>query len=65
MWAFLPEEHACPSLAALHRTSSRKMSLKECVFGCDGMINLFGFPKNPALRGQWMQSVFPGQQQVS
>ncbi len=38
------------------------MSLKKCVFGCDGKITLFSFPKNPALRKQWMQFVFPGQQ---
>ncbi len=39
------------------------MSLKKCVFGCKGKITLFSFPKNPALREQWMQFVFWGQQQ--
>ncbi len=43
-------------------TCSGRMSLKKCVFGCEGNIILFSFPKNPALRGQWMQFVFPGQQ---
>ncbi len=38
------------------------MSLNKCVFGCEGKITLFSFPKNPALREQWMQFVFPGQQ---
>ncbi len=38
------------------------MSLKKCVFGCEGKITLFSFPKNPPLREQWMQFVFPGQQ---
>ncbi len=48
--------------AALHRTRSGRMSLKKCVFGCEGKITLFSFPKNPAWRKQWMQFVFPGQQ---
>ncbi len=47
--------------AELHGTRSGTMSLK-CVFGCEGKITLFSFPKNPALREQWMQFVFPGQQ---
>ncbi len=51
------------SSAALHRTCSRKMSLKQCVFGCEGKITLFSFPKNPTLRQQWMQFNFVGQQQ--
>ncbi|XP_048051053.1 zinc finger protein 883-like isoform X1 [Megalobrama amblycephala] len=38
------------------------MSPKRCVFGCKGKITLFSFPKDPALREQWMQFVFPGQQ---
>ncbi len=38
------------------------MSLKKCVFGCEGKITLFSSPKNPALREQWMQFVFSGQQ---
>ncbi len=38
------------------------MSLKKCVFGCKGNITLFSFPKNPALRKQWMHFVFSGQQ---
>ncbi len=44
--------------AALHRTRSGRMSLKKCVFGCKGKITLFSFPKNPALRKQWIQFVF-------
>ncbi len=48
--------------AALHGTRSGRMSLKKCVFGCEGKITLFSFPKNPALREQWMQFAFPGQQ---
>ncbi len=38
-------------------------SLKKCVFGCEGKITLFSFPKNPALHEQWMRFVFSGQQQ--
>ncbi len=73
VWALLPEEcvhtstrarvRLSTSSAALHRTCSRRMSLKECVFGCEGKITLYSFPKNPALCEQWMQFVFPEQQQ--
>ncbi len=45
----------------LHGTRSERMSLK-CVFGCEGKITMFSFPKNPALSKQWMQFFFPGQQ---
>ncbi len=45
----------------LHGNRSGRMSLK-CVFGCEGKITLFSFPKNPAFSKQWMQLVFPGQQ---
>ncbi|XP_058650006.1 uncharacterized protein LOC131551236 [Onychostoma macrolepis] len=38
------------------------MSLKKCVFGCEGKITLFSLSKNPALGKQWMLFVFPGQQ---
>ncbi|XDV25386.1 hypothetical protein PO909_029310 [Leuciscus waleckii] len=38
------------------------MSPKKCVFGCEGKLTVFSFPKNPALQEQWMQFVFPGQQ---
>ncbi len=78
IWAFLPEErararidqsksesapiNALHSDALLHRTRSGRKSLKKCVFGCEGKITLFSFPKNPALREQWMQFVFSGQQ---
>ncbi len=77
IWAFLPEERAHARInlsesmsapinalhsAALHGTRSGRMSLKKCVFGCEGKITLFSFPKNTALRKQWMQLVFPGQQ---
>ncbi len=40
---------------------AERMSLK-CVFGCEGKISMFSFPKNPALRKQWMQFFFSGQQ---
>ncbi len=75
IWAFLPEERArapidrskCESAAinTLHPHGTRlgRMSLKKCVFGCEGKITLFSFPKNPASRKLWMQFVFPGQQQ--
>ncbi len=46
----------------LHGTRSGRMSLKKYVFGCEGKITLFSFPKNPALHKQWMQFVFWGQQ---
>ncbi len=52
----------CPSVVGL-RTRSGRMSLKTCVFDYEGKITLFSFPKNPALSEQWMQFVFPGQQQ--
>ncbi len=57
---------ACPSMRAhsaalLHGTRSGRMSLKECVFGCERKITLFSFPKNPALHEQWMQFVFSQQ----
>ncbi len=38
------------------------MSPQKCVFGCEGKITLFSFPKKPVLCEQWMQFVFPGQQ---
>ncbi len=41
--------------AALHRTCSRRMSPKKCVFGCEGKITLFIFPNKPALREPWIQ----------
>ncbi len=77
IWAFIPEERVRAHIdqseresvpinalhsVALHGTRSGRMSLKKCVFGCEGKIILFSFPKNPALRKQWMQFVFPGQQ---
>ncbi len=48
--------------AALYGTRSGRMSLKKCVFGCEGKITLLSFPKSPALRKPWMQFVFLGQQ---
>ncbi len=39
---------------------SRRMSPTKCVFGCEGKITLFRFPKNPALRVQWLQFGFLG-----
>ncbi len=50
------------SPSALHWTPSGRMFLNKCVFGYEGKITLFSFPKNPALREQWMQFVFSGQQ---
>ncbi len=35
--------------AALHGTRSGRMSLKKCVFGCEGKITLFGFPNVPSI----------------
>ncbi len=46
-------------------TRSGRKSLKKCVFGCEGKITLFSFPKNPALREQWIQFVFRGSNGVS
>jgi len=34
------------------------MSPKKCVFGCQGKTTLHRFPKNQALRDQWMEFVF-------
>ncbi len=44
------------------RDSLGKNVSKEVCF-CEGKITLFSFLKNPALCEQWMQFVFPGQQQ--
>ncbi len=33
--------------ALLHGTRAGRMSLKKCVFGCEGKIILLSFPKNP------------------
>ncbi len=35
--------------AALHGTRSGRTSLKKCVFGCEGKITLFSFPKQPSV----------------
>ncbi len=35
--------------AALHGTRSGRTSLKKCVFGCEGKITLFSFPKEPSV----------------
>ncbi len=59
----IPEEDTSMSTAVLHRTCLRRMSPKKCVFGCEGNITLFSFPKNLELCVQWMQFVFPGKQQ--
>ncbi len=32
-----------------HGTRSGRMSLKKCVFGCEGKITLFSFPKQPTV----------------
>ncbi len=54
--------NALQSAGWQHGTCSGRMSLKKCVFSYEGKITLFSFPKNPALREQWMQFVFSGQQ---
>ncbi len=43
--------------ALLNGTRSGRMSLKKCVFGCEGKITLLSFPKNPVLREQWIRFV--------
>ncbi len=61
-----PEREQELHLAALlHGTSSGRMSLKKSGFGCEGKIIMFSFPKNPALREQWMQFVFSSSNRVS
>ncbi len=35
--------------AALHGTRSGRTSLKKSVFGCEGKITLFSFPKQPSV----------------
>ncbi len=70
IWAFLLEERArahidkskSVAINTLYGTRSVIMSLKKCVFDCEGKITLFSIPKNPALRKQWMQFVSPWQQ---
>ncbi len=52
---------------AHHRISfgcTGRMSLKKYVFGCEGKITLFSFPKNPALRKQ-LSLFFQGSNGVS
>ncbi len=65
IWAFLPEErararidqsenesvpiNALQSAGWQHGTRSGRMSLKKCVFGCEGKITLFSFPKQPTV----------------
>ncbi len=62
IWAFLPErtrpcthrperEQPINTLqsAALHGTRSGRTSLKKSVFGCEGKITLFSFPKQPSV----------------
>ncbi len=72
IWAFFLEERAraridwseSAAINMLHsaaRDSLRK-NVSKCVFGCEGKITMFSFPKNPALCKQWMQFFFPGQQ---
>ncbi len=60
-------EQSGPSTLSFSYTAARysleKNVSKEVCFGCEGKITLFSFPKNPALRKQWMQFVFLGQQQ--
>jgi hypothetical protein len=47
--------------SAVHRLRCN-MSPKKCVFGCQGKTTLHRFPKNQALRDQWMEFVFPEHQ---
>ncbi len=63
-----PEENkSAPSTCfmRLHGTHSGRMSLKKCVFGCEGKRTLFSFPKNPALCKTWMQFVLQESNGVS
>ncbi len=77
IWAFIPEERARARIdrsesesvpidtlhsAAMHRTRSGTMSLKKCVFGCEGKITLFSFPKEHSVTYTVDAVVFPGQQ---
>ncbi len=49
--------HQSAAFIRLHCCTGRsgRMSLKKSVFGCEGKITLFSFPKNPALHKPWMQ----------
>jgi len=38
------------------------MSSIKCVFGCEGKLTFFSFPKDRAVFGQWMRFAFPDQQ---
>ncbi len=61
IWAFLvraridqSERESAPinalqSAGWLHGTRSGRTSLKKCVFGCEGKITLFSFPKQPTV----------------
>ncbi len=42
----------CTHRPEREQEGSGRMSL--CVFGFEGKITLFSFPKNPALREQWI-----------
>ncbi len=41
--------NALQSAGWQHGTRSGSMSLKKCVFGCEGKITLFSFPKQPTV----------------
>ncbi len=41
--------NALQSAGWQHGTRSGRMSLKKCVFGCEGKITLFSFPKEPTV----------------
>ncbi len=41
--------NALQSAGWQHMTRSGRMSLKKCVFGCEGKITLFSFPKQPTV----------------
>ncbi len=61
IWAFLvraridqSESQSAPinalqSAGWQHGPRSGRMSLKKCVFGCEGKITLFSFPKQPTV----------------
>ncbi len=41
--------NALQSAGWQHGTRSGRMSLKKCVFGCEGKITLFSYPKEPTV----------------
>ena len=56
------ESESSTPIKALCSALGKSMSPKKWVFGCQGKTTLHRFPKNPALRDQWMEFVFPEHQ---